>query len=162
MLPTIPELLRFVAAHAGRPIHLSESLVREAELLEEEAVIIEAAYSQAQEYMELWAAYKDACSSSSRSGPTAEEEAVAVRLQQAIMHAYKFIIGEATVGSAEEVVARLGKVHDIVQQGGVVQRIEAAFAPPAASGVAAAAAAAAGAAAAAPAAVAQPPAPPMQ
>lgn len=124
VLPTIPELLRFVAAHATNPVPTGAAVVKMAQEFEEEADIIERAYTQTMEYMELWAAFQEAAGGAAVEG---HDASVSRDLQALILDCHAFIVHEATVGSAEAVVGKLGRVSKLIRDERVVEKISAAF-----------------------------------
>lgn len=123
-LPTLPQLLQFVAHHAQPELRVTPAVLRAVEDAEQEAHIIERAYVQTLEYMELWKAHLEAQS----LHPQPDGEEVSTELRTRILATYRFVISEAGLGSAEAVIDRLATVSDFVESQNIPQRIETAFA----------------------------------
>jgi len=147
VVPTVPELVAFAATAAGRRFDVTPELARDAALAEEEAGIIEQAYEQVLQYMQLWAAYNDAitalpaetlygaataeqrAAAASQSIPTTRtgEARAAKELKEAIMAAHKYIVSEAGAGCAERVISLLERIARHVQRRHIAERITATF-----------------------------------
>lgn len=129
VIPTMPELLEFLQAQTGGRLAVSDAMRKEAVLLEEEALVLTAAYDQVLEYMELWKAHADTIA----SGGSAEERVASKELQRRIVAAHKFLVYEAAADSAEHALGSLQKIADYVAEQEVVERVEAAWADGSAS-----------------------------
>jgi Thioredoxin len=139
-IPSILEILTFIEKETGGRIKVTEELAKEAEALEQEAVILERCYDQALEFMELWAAYSEAIKEQPRrpeilvaaglpeTPSRAAEQATAKQLQSLIIAAYKFLLHEAKSGSAEAALDRLQAVSNFIAERRIGERIEAAYA----------------------------------
>lgn len=127
-IPSILDLLSFIEKATGGRIKVTEAVAKEAEALEEEAVILERCYDQCLEFMELWAAYSEAIKSKPVPDKRAAEQATAKRLQQVIIAAYRFLLNDAKAGSAEEAIERLQAVSSFIAENKIGERIEAAYA----------------------------------
>lgn len=142
VLPSVPELLTFVTMKAARGRYaVSEAMAREADVLEEEAVLLERCYAQVLDYMQVWKAYSDAVAllrdskeavhvAARRDLPAhALKDASVKELQARIIAAARFINEEAAAGSVERAMALLQAVADHIAGAGVQKVVEAAFEP---------------------------------
>lgn len=126
VIPTLPELLDFLQAQTRGRLAVSDAMRKEAALLEEEALVLTAAYDQCLEYMELWKAHADTIVAA--AGATGQDKAVSKELQRRIVAAHKFLVHEAAGDSAERALALLQTVADYVAHHEVVERVEAVWA----------------------------------
>lgn len=126
VIPTLPELLDFLQAQTRGRLVVSDAMRKEASLLEEEALVLTAAYDQCLEYMELWKAHADTIVAA--AGATGQDKAVSKELQRRIVAAHKFLVHEAAGDSAERALALLQTVADYVAHHEVVERVEAVWA----------------------------------
>lgn len=126
VIPTLPELLDFLQAQTHGRLAVSDAMRKEAALLEEEALVLTAAYDQCLEYIELWKAHADTIVAA--AGATGEDKAASKELQRRIVAAHKFLVHEAAGDSAESALVLLQKVADFVAHHEIVERVEAAWA----------------------------------
>ena len=151
VLPTIPELLQWVAEHTGGRIALSHDVQRQAAEMESEAADIERAYAITLQFMSVWHQFaslaadeeedRQAAASASVTSPSQpsaglssssgtpegrRDAQVSSELRKRIVDVYKFIQDEATQGTAPEIVRRMQTVSDIIARHQIMERLQSA------------------------------------
>lgn len=119
-LPTLPQLLEFLAANAGSSgssrLPVTPELLALAGSLEEEAAALEAAYDQLLNYVQLWKAYSEVASGE-------EALAAAQGLKAKVLTLYNFIVKKAAVGGADVAWDMLEGISQHVEVHGISKAV---------------------------------------
>jgi len=125
-LPTLPDLLKFIAQHSSGAVPaLSPALLEEAVALEEEAAALEAAFDNLLNYLQLWKAFTEV-SGGLEGEQQGEASRAASALKASILEAYNFIVKRAARGGAEEAWRRLDKIASLVERSGISRAVSQA------------------------------------
>ena len=120
-LPTLPQLLEFLAEHSRGALALTPALRAQAEALEEEAAALEVAYDQLLNYVQLWRAHSEVAG-------TEDAQRASNELKARVLACYTFIVKEAGAGGAEEAFQRLDGIAALVQAQGIAAAVATAAA----------------------------------
>ena len=124
VLPSLPELLAFVVANTDGRVVISAAAAHEAEEREAEAVLLEHAYAQTLDYMEVWRTFRESIDAGMFDVAPKNEEQTAEELQRRIIACYRFIVDEGgSEGSVAGALERLQHVADLVQSARIAERL---------------------------------------
>ena len=147
VLPSIPELLAFVAEATRGRLAPSPALAALADAAEAEAVQLERAYDAAMDYGRLAVSFEQLLDEREAAAlvgaPPADEPAAAAaaggalfaapraeaaRLRQLAREAANYIATEAATGGVDGAVERLDRAHALVERAGIARELRAAAA----------------------------------
>jgi hypothetical protein len=130
VLPTLLQLLEFVTLHSDGRLVITDAARYEAEVMEHDAQVLEQAYEQTMQYMELWyhinsiAEGQQLDIAEGAATPEAADahkqiQAIAEELRTLIIDAYKYLVEESTGGTVPTVTQKLQAVADLVNNHGL-------------------------------------------
>lgn len=131
VLPSLPELLSFVATNSDGRVVVTPAAAAAAAAMEEQAVELEHAYSVTLDYMELWRRFQDMVDDDASGGGHGDsadaDAATSDELRRRIIACYRFLAEEGGApGSVDGAVARLQAVSDLVAERRLPERLRAA------------------------------------
>ena len=131
-LPTLPQVLEFLAEHSGGALQLTPALRQAAGEMEEEAASLELAYDQVLQYVQLWKAHSEVVAaaaeggSGSGSGGSAAGERASALLKERVLECYGYVVKSAAAGGAEGAWERLDGIAHLVDSSGIAAAVAAA------------------------------------
>jgi hypothetical protein len=116
-LPTLPQVLEFLAQHAGGALPaLTPAALAHAAALEEEAAALEVAYDQVLKYVQLWKAHSEVATS-------AEAVEASQALKARVLACYTYVVKEAAAGGVEGAWQRLDEIAAHVEVCGIAAAV---------------------------------------